>query len=152
MSRLIWFVIAIRSADPCAESRHLDGTNDAEAFQTGVKLFNELRQEADPDHVTFGNLLRCANLLAESEKKNKFVQATFKMCCERGLVNKLVLRDLKDAASDDLWISLTSFPPDIDVQEEEDIEERLPLEWRRNMKKKEKPTFANSRGMRNNGY
>jgi pentatricopeptide repeat protein len=132
----------------CAETQHLEGTNQAEAFQTSVRLFTELRKENDPDHVTFGNLLRCANLLPSTEKKDKFVQATFQLCCEKGLLNKLVLRDLKKAASGDVWSSLTNLPADIDVQEENNIEERLPIEWSRNLPKKQDEDFSTARKRR----
>ncbi|KAL3910343.1 MAG: hypothetical protein SGILL_007729 [Bacillariaceae sp.] len=139
----------------CAESRHLKGTDVGEAFTTSARLFTELRKETDPDHVTFGNLLRCASLLPSPEKKDKFVKASFQLCCEKGLMNKLVLRDLKNVASEDLWTSLTNLPAAIDVQEEEGIEDRLPSQWSQNIPKKEKEDFAKPRGRRsfsNNRY
>ncbi|KAL3924772.1 MAG: hypothetical protein SGILL_000836 [Bacillariaceae sp.] len=130
----------------CAEGLNIEGVDDAEAFQTSVRLFTELRKEAELDHVTFGNLLRCANLLPSSEKKDKFVQATFQLCCERGLCNKLVLRDLRNAASDELWTSLANLPADIDLQEVEDIEHQIPVNWTRNLQPKRDDNARSPRG------
>lgn len=57
----------------CAESLYIEGTDLVEAFQTSVKVFTDLRKEANPDHVTFGNLVRCSNLLSPSDQKDKFL-------------------------------------------------------------------------------
>ncbi|KAG7371769.1 PPR: pentatricopeptide repeat domain containing protein [Nitzschia inconspicua] len=121
----------------CGESGYIEDTNKAEAFQTSVRLFRELKSTLDLDHVTFGNMLRCANLLpADSEKKEKFVVATFKLCCEKGLVNDLALRDLRNACTDDLWTTLTTLPAEIGVQNTEGLSDRLPLAWCRNVQPK----------------
>lgn len=118
----------------CAESGQIEGIDQAEAFQTAVRLFSDLKRDLNPDHVTYGNLLRCANLLpAESEKKEKYVIATFKLCCEKGFVNNLVLRDLRNASSDDVWTQLTNIPTDVNVKDIEHPADYLPLDWSRNI-------------------
>lgn len=117
----------------CAESSHVEGANNTEAFQTSVRIFTELRREADPDHVTFGTMLRCSDLLPPSEPRDRFISATFRLCCDRGFVNAVALRDLRRAASDGLWTSLTGLDP---VNEEQALKlavERLPRDWRRPM-------------------
>jgi len=114
----------------CAMSANIEGSPAAEVFQASVRIFTELRKELDPDHVTFGNMLRCANLLPESEKKDKFVQATFQLCCKQGFVNTLVLRDLQNATTEQLWMSLTGVPPDVNIEKEgEKIIRHLPSSW-----------------------
>jgi tetratricopeptide (TPR) repeat protein len=117
----------------CADSVHVEGANLMDAFQTSVKVFTELRKETNPDQVTFGNMVRCANLLSPSEQKDKFLMATFQLCCDQGLVNALVLRDLRRAASDDIWTSLTGLPL-IDEEEVQSLDmEKFPRDWTRNI-------------------
>jgi hypothetical protein len=96
----------------CAESRHVEDTPLAEAFKTAVRVFTELRSESKerPDNLTYGNMLRCAVLLPEGEKRDKFVSATFKLCCERGYVNTFVIRDVQNSASEEIWRSLLRCP------------------------------------------
>jgi hypothetical protein len=95
----------------CAESLHIEDESRSEAFKTAVRVFTDLRGGKErPDHVTFGNMLRCANLLPEGEQRDKFVSATFRLCCEQGFVNTFVVRDLVGAASEELWRSLLDCP------------------------------------------
>jgi hypothetical protein len=109
----------------CAESLHIEDESRTEAFKTAVRVFTDLRSSGKerPDHVTFGNMLRCANLLPEGEQRDKFVSATFRLCCEQGFVNTFVVRDLVGAASDKLWRSLLDCPAG-----EADFD-TLPLAW-----------------------
>jgi pentatricopeptide repeat protein len=122
----------------CSECLQIESVSPSEAFQTSVRIFAELRKETDPDHVTFGNLIRCSNLLPESEteKKVKFVKATFQLCRDNGLVNNLVLRDLKNAASNELWAELTKIPLDVST-EDESILDFLPSSWSKNVKRRQ---------------
>ena len=122
----------------CSACLQIESVSPSEAFQTSVRIFAELRKETDPDQVTFGNLMRCSNLLPESEmeKKVKFVKATFQLCRDAGLVNNLVLRDLKNAASDEIWAELTKLPLDVSV-EEESVLDLLPSTWSRNVKRRQ---------------
>jgi hypothetical protein len=96
----------------CAESRHVEDTPLAEAYKTAVRFFTELRSDSreQPNHLTYGNLLRCAVLLSEGEKRDKFVSATFRSCCEQGYVNTFVVRDLQNSASEKIWRSLLRCP------------------------------------------
>jgi hypothetical protein len=113
----------------CAESPSCDNSDPREAFKLAVKIFNELRNArgGEPDHVSFGNMLRCANLLPEGGQKDAFISTTFQLCCDRGFVNSYVLRDLQYASSEDLWRSLLQRP-----EGEADIE-RLPPQWSRTL-------------------
>ncbi len=108
----------------CAESIHVNGTSRDDAFKTAIRVFTELRSGRERfDHVTFGNMLRCSLLLPDSEKRDKYVSATFQLCCEQGFVNSFVVRDLQLAVPEKLWRSLLNVP-----QGEPDIES-LPSSW-----------------------
>ena len=108
----------------CAESLYLEDDSSEDAFKTAVKVFNELRNSKErPDHVTYGNMIRCSRLLPDGEQKNKFVSATFRLCCEKGYVNSFVVRDLQECVSEDLWRELLgcrSGPVELDF---------LPSDW-----------------------
>jgi hypothetical protein len=109
----------------CAESRHVEDTPLAEAFKTAVSAFTELRSDSKerPDHLTYGRFLRCALLLPEGEKRGKFLSATFKLCCEQGYVNTLVIREFQNLASEEIWRSLLRCPEgEVDIR-------FLPADW-----------------------
>ena len=95
-----------------------------DAFTIAIRVFNELRQTREgPDHVSFGNLLRCANLLPDGEQKEALVRSTFQLCCQRGSVNAFVIRDLQAASSEPFWRSLLQCPQgDVNL-------ERFPAAW-----------------------
>jgi hypothetical protein len=97
----------------CAESL-LMPVEDAprlEAFKIALGVFNEMRQEREePDHVTYGNMLKCAGLLPDGEKRDAVISSTFSLCCENGFVNSYVIRDLQFVASEKLWRSLVHCP------------------------------------------
>jgi hypothetical protein len=117
----------------CAESpSSSDDSNPLDAFKVAVKSFNELRNTRgeEPDHVSFGNMLRCANLLPVGAQKDAFISTTFQLCCDSGFCNSYVLRDLQFSASEDQWRSLLQRP-----QGEADIE-LLPSEWSRKLKRR----------------
>jgi pentatricopeptide repeat protein len=122
----------------CSESANIEGVDKDEAFQIAIRIFTDLQRELDPDHVTFGNILQCANLLSPlTEKKEKFVKATFNSCCEKGLVNTLTLRELRNASEDALWTSLTNLPNDFDLHSIDHVSDCLPSNWSRNTVQKE---------------
>lgn len=109
----------------CSESRHVENTPLGEAFKTAVIFFTELRnsKKLRPDHVTYGNMLRCALLLPEGDQRDKFVSATFRLCCEQGYMNAFVIRDLQAAASEEAWRSLLNCPEgEVDM-------DHLPSDW-----------------------
>jgi hypothetical protein len=117
----------------CAESRsEEDASSCLEAFKIALGVFNDLRKSRDgPDHVSFGNMIKCASLLPEGEQRNSVVSSTFRLCCEKGLVNTYVIRDLQHSASEDLWRSLLACPAgNVDM-------DRLPLSWSAKVERKE---------------
>merc|ERR1712166_745025 len=132
----------------CAESADIDDTPLQEAFQTSLRVFTKLREDIawDPDHITFGNLIRCADLLPSSsqqESKDKFITHTFKMCCESGHVNNYFVRDFCGVASKDPLTSLIGYSSDddveLDLEDATTILEQLPTSWQRQRIDREKP-------------
>eukprot|EP00977_Amphora_coffeiformis_P008995 scaffold2039_cov183-Amphora_coffeaeformis.AAC.2 len=101
------------------------------AFATAVQTFNELRKDptAELDHVSIGNMLRCATLLEESDpKRPALIKSTFGLGCQTGLINAFVVRDLRKVASSDSCKELLGASY---AEEEEDtrIVQDLPYEW-----------------------
>jgi hypothetical protein len=113
----------------CAETPSTEDGQPIEAFKVAVSVFNDLRSNREqPDHVTFGNMLRCAALLPNGEQREKVIQTTFEACCEKGFVNAFVLRDLQYAAPESLWRSLLQCS-----EGEADLLD-IPSEWTRKFK------------------
>lgn len=112
-----------------ATSKENDSQKRAGAFKIAISLFNELRNgkgELALDHVSFGNLLQCANLLPPSEQRDSLIRSTFGLCCKSGFVNSFVLRDFQAVASDELWVATMKCSPDTAINAD-----RLPVSWRR---------------------
>jgi hypothetical protein len=79
-----------------------------------------------PDHVSFGNMLQCADLIPDGQQKTALIQSTFKLCCRDGFVNSFVIRYFQSVASEDLWRSILGCPPESDVNTD-----LLPATWTR---------------------
>jgi pentatricopeptide repeat protein len=101
-----------------------DSGSPVDAFKVAVQIFNDVRTMKDgPDQVTFGNMLRCANLLPDNDRRDTLIRSTFQLCCNRGFVNSFVIRDLQAVAPEPLWRSLLQCPDgDVDM-------ERIPTAW-----------------------
>lgn len=131
----------------CAESVSIEGAPLEEAFQTSIRVFTKLRKEFVPDHVTYANMIRCANLLpSTSQTKEKLVTATFKLCCESGNVNNYLVRDLSTVASKNLWKALVGRSAaseeevKVDIEEASMLLEQLPTSWKRKTIDRQKPS------------
>jgi pentatricopeptide repeat protein len=109
----------------CSVSVTDDDASNRESFKVALNTFNELRTEQEnPDHVSYGNLLRCAMLLPEGPQRDATITTTFQLCCKNGFVNSYVLRDLQDAAPEVLWRELCR------CSEGDVVVESLPESWR----------------------
>ena len=119
----------------CSETLGVEGASKSDAFKQAVKSFSEVKNSRlRPDHVTFGNMIRCSRLLPEGEKKTKFVETMFRLCCDAGCVNNFVLRDLEETVSEEEWQNMLNCAPG-------SIEfEDLPYKWWRTI------DAANNRG------
>jgi pentatricopeptide repeat protein len=119
----------------CAESISTEDSEPLEAFSVAIGIFNDLRNSSSegPDHVTFGNMLRCAALLPEGEQRDAVLSSIFSLGCKRGLVNSYVVRDLQYASSEELWRSLLKWPVgEVDC-------DQLPAAWMTQFERKAKP-------------
>lgn len=123
----------------CSEALNVEGESRSDAFKQAVKTFSEVKNSRiRPDHVTFGNMIRCARLLPEGEKRTKFTETMFRLCCDAGCVNNFVLRDLEESVSEDEWRGLLNCPPgSIELED-------LPYDWWRTI------DAANNRGKLDN--
>ncbi|CAB9515442.1 Pentatricopeptide repeat-containing protein [Seminavis robusta] len=93
----------------CAETTNENETR--EAFKIAIELFNEMRGLRDGlDHVSFGRMLKCANLLPEGPQKDKLIASTFKMCCRKGLVNSFVIQNFQNMVPEEQWRSILRCP------------------------------------------
>ena len=125
----------------CAESISAEDSERMQAFKAAIGIFNDLRSSSEgPDHVTFGNMLRCAALLPEGEQRDAVVTSTFQLCCKRGFVNSYVIRDLQYSCNEELWRSLLRCP-----QGQVDCEQ-LPSSWKSQFERKARPDKGPSRG------
>jgi hypothetical protein len=103
-----------------------DATAPDAAFRVAVQVFNDIRAMTDgPDQVSFGNMLRCAKLLPDGDRRDALVQSTFQLCCKRGFVNSFVIRDLQSVAEEPVWRNLLQCPTG------EARPELLPAPWTR---------------------
>jgi pentatricopeptide repeat protein len=75
-----------------------------DAFKIALSAFKEVRaMPQGPDHVSFGAMIRCANLLDDETKRDALIESTFRLCSTNGYVNTFVLRDLLTTARPELW-------------------------------------------------
>ena len=132
----------------CAESKmEDDSAANMESFKIAIGIFNELRalEKEKVDHVTYGNILRCAALLPEGSQRNAVLTSTFQLACKEGCVNQFVIRDLQSSAPEDLWRALTLCPVgDFDW-------ETMPTDWKRAFERKEKKPEFPREGFRGGG-
>lgn len=138
----------------CSESGSVDGSSKSDAFKQALKTFAEIKNDnMRPDQVTFGNMISCSRLLPNGEKKTKFVETMFRLCCDAGYVNNFVLKDLEASVSEDEWCAMLNCPPG-------SVEfENLPYEWWRMIdagknrgKFDEKPMGQRLNNIRNRQY
>jgi hypothetical protein len=120
----------------CSESASVsqDVNEKKEALKLAVTIFNDLRSATrngcELDHVSFGNMLRCSNLLPDdSEHRDELITSVFQSCCERGYTNQFILRDLYGVASEELRQKLLGMT----ISLEEVSMDMLPQAWQRNV-------------------
>jgi len=109
----------------CGETLNTEDPKPMDAFKVALQLFSDMRNQPDigVDHVSFGNMLKCANLLTDASQKEQFITQVFDLCCDKGLVNTFVIRDLQNSATEELWRDLLN----CDIGEV-DLD-HLPPEW-----------------------
>jgi hypothetical protein len=101
------------------------------AFQVAQTTFQELcevNQYGNPNHVTYGTMMKCcARLLPQtSPLRRKWVELVFKQAIEAGCVGELVMGRFREAA-----------PPDLFRETMEGVDKKnLPESWTRNVDEK----------------
>jgi pentatricopeptide repeat protein len=100
------------------------------ALGIALQTFNEMRTDdtVELDHVSIGNMLRCAAMLEEPAKRMAFIESTFGLACSHGLVNTFILRDLR------LMTTIEQREPLLGIWDSEDTDiddiiKSLPSKW-----------------------
>lgn len=133
----------------CATAADQPDANDTKvALQIALSTFEILRNGSkgvEPDHVSCGNMIRCANLVPSGGKREAWIASSFKFCCQIGLLNSFVLSDLERVASAETFESLVGAPPETSIAIDD-----LPANWSRNAKTKRSttPSKRRKRGFR----
>eukprot|EP00522_Entomoneis_paludosa_P018945 CAMPEP_0172443794 /NCGR_PEP_ID=MMETSP1065-20121228/3992_1 /TAXON_ID=265537 /ORGANISM="Amphiprora paludosa, Strain CCMP125" /LENGTH=854 /DNA_ID=CAMNT_0013194133 /DNA_START=212 /DNA_END=2776 /DNA_ORIENTATION=+ len=129
----------------CAETLSIPDADPLEAFKIAVQVFNELRSGGeDPDHVSFGNMLRCAKLLPDGDQKNSVIKSTFSLCARSGFVNEFVVRDLQSTAPEEMWRELLGTPTANEVNMDD-----LPSHWKSKFEKRKRQPSSSFPRQRN---
>ena len=85
-----------------------DSDRKLEAFSTAVKVIMLLNQYASSNHVTYGLILRSASTLLPPGdlRREQLVESVFRKACNKGQVGQMVLKQMKFAASAELYQKL----------------------------------------------
>jgi hypothetical protein len=108
-----------------------DGEQKAKAFEIALKIYDLLKIHDEPDQTSYGTLIRaCSGLLhSKDTKREGMVEELFQKACENGSVGRLVITQMKFAASPSQHIRLTGR----DILEKVHINE-LPRAWTQNVR------------------
>jgi hypothetical protein len=113
----------------CAAEK--DPTEKANAFQVALQTFQQLPQHDEPNHVTYGTMLKAiAKLLPpNSNLRRQWTRRVFDQCCDAGCVGDMVIARLREAASPDVFKSLL----------QGHSKKSLPSSWTRRVEEKSDP-------------
>lgn len=102
-----------------------------EAFDIAMQIYDMLKEKAVADHTTYGTLLRIfATLLEPTDtRRPELVGEFFKKACSTGNVGRLVLTQLKFAATSDQFEKLTG----LKIEDRINVND-LPRSWTRNVR------------------
>lgn len=114
----------------------IDDLNEKEdAFSIACLVFDEVRKELQPTHVTYGTFLGIVSkLMPRSSARAEIAELVFKRCCKDGQVSPLVLRRLKEA------VPFSNYRTLLGGQSED----RLPKLWTANVRER-RPKPLNKR-------
>lgn len=89
----------------CAFTTSRIDQHQMEAFLITVSIILLLQKYSKPDSLTYSTVLRaCSRLLARDDERRDFIsQSIFNRACREGQVDKMVIEQLKFAASSDLY-------------------------------------------------
>lgn len=121
----------------------LDGNEEeqSKAFEIAMEVYELLQQHDEPDQTSFGTLIRvCSALLRPQDKmREEMVDEIFQKACENGCVGRLVVAQMKFAASPSQHIRLTGR----DVLEKIDVKD-LPRAWTQNVRETDRRSGRSS--------
>jgi len=122
----------------CSESLSDDANVNLETFKVALKAFNSLTEEGERlDHVTYGNMFRCASLLPQGSQREALIATVFDRCSRNGFINSYVIRDLQLVAREEFWRDLCQCPKgEIDIA-------FLPTGWTKYSRKEKDVTLRN---------
>jgi Pentatricopeptide repeat domain len=121
-----------------------------EALALAVRTFHTIRSEHREamDSISMAKMLQCANLLRQDDdddalKRSKWLESTFRLACDLGLVNALVLENFQRLAPAALWQkTMTSVVDDIVTDDDAAgvvagivDESSIPLAWKENVRR-----------------
>jgi hypothetical protein len=108
-------------------------TQKTEAFEVAVQVYQLMQASScgEADHTSYGTLLRaCATLLHPTDpRREKLVEDIFHRACENGAVGRLVVTQLKFAATPAQHLRLTGR----DIIDRINVKD-LPRAWTRNVR------------------
>lgn len=121
----------------CAHTSDAGGNTDAKknAFGIACLVFDEMRtsDHVQCTHITYGTFLSvCAKLMPVSEMRDKLGESIFRRIRREGLVSRMVLKQIRVVASPGLFKRI--------VEDELD-ESMIPLQWCRNVDKRERAQY-----------
>jgi Pentatricopeptide repeat domain len=123
-----------------------------EALALAVRTFHTIRTEHREamDSISMTKMLQCANLLRQNDddddallKRSKWLESTFRLACDLGLVNALVLENFQRLAPAALWQKTMALVVDdivVDVDAAGVVagvvdESSIPLAWKENVRR-----------------
>eukprot|EP00980_Cylindrotheca_fusiformis_P024956 scaffold12769_cov141-Cylindrotheca_fusiformis.AAC.16 len=108
-----------------------DEQDKANAFDIAMKIYALLQEHDEPDQTSYGTLIRACSVLLHprDKKREEIVEELFQKACETGSVGKLVIGQMKFAASREQHIRLTGR----DLYDKIQLTE-LPRAWTQNVR------------------
>ena len=106
-------------------------TNNSEVLQSALEAVAELRSlyGLNPNSQTYANLLKvCETQLDVGSERFRITEGIFQSCCEEGLVDEIVVKALKSAASDEQYSELV-------ISRSDSVEgtRMVPEDWTKNV-------------------
>jgi hypothetical protein len=115
-----------------------DEKEKSRAFEIAMEIYDLLKRHDEPDQTSYGTLIRaCSGLLHPKDKKREeVVDEIFQKACENGSVGRLVITQMKFAASPAQHIRLMGR----DILEKINVKD-LPRAWTQNVRETARKSF-----------
>lgn len=115
----------------CAFANGGDETSKEAAFDIALKVYELLQKHDVPDHTTYGTMLRACSVLLDNNdrRRGEMVDDFFQEACLKGCVGRLVLKQMKFAASPEQYRRLVGH-----LQTDNITIQDLPRSWSQNVR------------------